>query len=219
MPPISSSNSFGLKVEAAGPITSRSCPPCGAACGRRRSHLDPAWIGRACDPDARGTAGALAMSRAHPLALVAATACPPPDCRCNPAAAVPRVLVPALPGRGRCPGSKPDCWLLSHTTWCKALAQRDLGLRQLVSPEAELLETMVRQGLENQLGTATGMQRVLACRADGPACFSLHNGSAAGIFQQPARAEQPSSLWPQMEEAPLRQLPQAWFGPPARSMA
>jgi len=110
--------------------------------------------------------------------------------------------------------SAPDqarLWLLSHTDLVKAWRSDGLGCRQLVIPEAELLETRLRQALEISLENSHWEQLRRCLPAADASLLSLHQRLSRRIFSHP---QSPTTQVPlaEEEEAPLRQLLKL-FGP------
>ena len=113
------------------------------------------------------------------------------------------------PGRAR-------VWLLSHRQLLDAWPQGHLGDRQLVIPEAELLDGQLRQALEIALNAEDWEQLRRAHPQAESSLLDLHARLSRRVMAQPRHPDGLVALAPD-DEAPLRQLlalldglPPAW---------
>jgi ATP-dependent DNA helicase DinG len=100
---------------------------------------------------------------------------------------------------------KARVWLLSHRELVDAWQQGHLGERQLVIPEAELLDTHLREALEIELLPEHWDQLRRAHPQAGESLLTLHGRLSRRVLSQPRN---PLGLIPLAadDEAPLRQL-------------
>jgi ATP-dependent DNA helicase DinG len=96
-------------------------------------------------------------------------------------------------------------WLLSHRELLEAWRGGRLGERQLVIPEAERLETELRQALAIRLEPRHWDALILSQPALKDSLLSLHQGLSRRILRHPRRAQGLVPLAPE-DEAPLRHL-------------
>ena len=96
-------------------------------------------------------------------------------------------------------------WLLSHKGLIRAWQSGELGSRQLVFPEAELLESRLREALEITLANSHWEQLRRCLPAADSSLLALHERLSRRILGQPARPSDQVAVAPE-EEAPLRQL-------------
>jgi ATP-dependent DNA helicase DinG len=96
-------------------------------------------------------------------------------------------------------------WLLSHQQLVRAWQQQRLGERRLVIPEAEQLDTLLRQALEIQLAPQHWDQLRRAHPQAEASLMELHGRLSRRVFSHPRT---PYGLVPLAadDEAPLRQL-------------
>lgn len=117
-------------------------------------------------------------------------------------AADPSLALPCVegadPGRAR-------VWLLSHGELLKAWQQGRLGERQLVIPEAELLDGQLRQALEIRLEAEDWEQLRRAHPQAESSLLELHGRLSRRVMAQPRHPDGLVALAPE-DEAPLRQL-------------
>ncbi len=96
-------------------------------------------------------------------------------------------------------------WLLSHRELEAAWRSGNLGERQLVFPEAERLEPMLRQALDRPLDSDHWEQLRRSLPSADASLLALHQRLSRRILSHPPRPSGQVPLSPE-EEAPLRQL-------------
>ena len=96
-------------------------------------------------------------------------------------------------------------WLLNHGQLVQAWQQRRLGDRQLILPEAEQLEGLLRQALAVQLQPQQWDQLRRALPAASDALLSLHERLSRRVLAAPRNPDGQVAL-SHDDEAPLRQL-------------
>jgi len=96
-------------------------------------------------------------------------------------------------------------WLLQHHELVQAWRQGALGDRQLVVPEGELLEPLLRQALGVVLETGHWEQLRRSLPAAASSLLQLHERLSRRLLARPCGPAQQVPIAPE-EEAPLRQL-------------
>ncbi|MEX0589175.1 MAG: helicase [Cyanobium sp.] len=117
--------------------------------------------------------------------------------------AVPSLALPCFEGDQ--PHSSARVWLLNHRQLVAAWQQGTLGDRQLVIPEAEQLEVLLRLALEVVLTPQHWDQLRRAQPAAEASLLTLHERLSRVVFSHPRRPNQLVALAPE-DEAPLRHL-------------
>ena len=118
------------------------------------------------------------------------------------AAADPSLALPCFEGEQ--PGQA-RLWLLSHQQLVRAWQQGQLGDRQLVIPEAELLDEALRLALEVCLSPGHWDQLRRAHPAAQSSLLELHSRLSRRVLGQPTHPQHLVAL-ADSDEAPLRQL-------------
>ncbi|PZV01377.1 helicase [Cyanobium sp. ULC084] len=96
-------------------------------------------------------------------------------------------------------------WLLSHEGLLRAWQSGELGARQLVFPEAELVQSRLREALEINLESSHWEQLRRCLPAADSSLLALHERLSRRILSQPATPSNQVAVAPE-DEAPLRQL-------------
>lgn len=157
---------------------------------------DPSWL--------IGLLVPLALSEA-PLALVVSAALRQRLLQVELprlAAADPSLVLPCYEGEDPGPAG---LWLLDHGGLVRAWHQGHLDDRQLVIPEAELLDEALRQAMEIQINPADWDRLGRAHPAAQGSLLELHGRLSRRVLGQPQPAERLVALADD-DEAPLRQL-------------
>jgi ATP-dependent DNA helicase DinG len=106
---------------------------------------------------------------------------------------------------GADPAPQTHLWLLSHRELLQVWRQGTLGNRQLVIPQAELLQDLLREAMAVRIEPADWDSLRRALPLAEPSLLALHGRLGRRVLAQPRHPEHLVALAPD-DEAPLRQL-------------